>query len=213
MKERSCTIRLDTSGDDTYFSFYGVLNLIDKLRLTYHEWQNDDVVEFILEQCQEKNIEVSIEVPLVPGRIFEFRQKAEHFKNLGYTCREQILFNENGQLYSGYSTIDENRIFGRDDNYEEEPVVLDPNSPDPNYVDLSIVNDTDPVYTGLPCYAGVDWLHINPKGFASYSQCGGRNEHFNVFDPAWQPPVQSFACTLNQCRNEKDRRKIRIVSS
>jgi len=213
MKERPCIIRLDTSGDDTYFSLYGVLNLIDRLKLTYHEWQNDDVVEFILEQCKEKNIDVSIEVPLVPGRIFEFRQKVEHFKSLGYECREQILYNENGKLYSGYSTIDENRIFGRADDYESVPVVIDPNMPDPNYIDLQIVNDTDPVYTGMPCYAGVDWLYINPNGFASYSQCGGRNEHLNVFDSAWYPPAQHFPCTMNQCRSEKDRRKIRISSS
>lgn len=213
IKEKDSIVRLDTSGDDTWFSYYAVANLIDQIKLTYHSWQNDDVVEFILEQCKEKNIDVSIEVPLVPGRIFEFRQKAEYFKSLGYHCREQILYNENGKLYSGYSTIDENRIFGRPDNYELEPIVIDPNMPDPNYIDLQIINDADPVYTGMPCYAGVDWLYINPKGFASYSQCGGRNEHFNVFEHEWCPPAQHFPCSMNQCRSDKDRRKIRIISS
>ena len=213
MKEKSCTIRLDTSGDDTWFSVFGILGLIDKLKLTYHSWQNDDVFDFILEHCQEKNVDVKIDIPLAPGAILESRAKVQHFRDRGYTCEEQVLRDLDGELYQGYSQLDKNRIHGRPDDWEPVPVVYDPNAPDPNYVDLSTVNNTDLVYTGLPCYAGVDWLHINPRGFASYSQCGGRNEHFNAFDPAWQPPSNSFPCTVNQCRSEQDRTKIRIHNS
>jgi len=213
MKEKPCVIRLDTSGDDNWFSLYGVINLIDKIKLTYHSWQNDDVFDFVLEKCQEKNVSVTIEVPLLPGAIVESRAKVKHFVDLGYVCNEQVLRDLGGNLHPGYSQLDENRIYGRPDDWEPELVVYDPNLPDPNYVDLSTANDTDPVYTGMPCYAGVDWLYINPRGFASYSQCGGRNEHFNAFDPAWQPPSNSFPCTVNQCRSEQDRTKIRINNS
>lgn len=206
MRERPCIIRLDTSGDNSYFSAYGILNLIDRLKLTYHSWQNNDIVEFILEHCQEKNVEVSIVVPLTPGQIYESRAKVEHFKQQGYVCNEQVLYEPNGQLYRGYSNIDLNRIHRRPDNETIKPVA-------PIYIDLSVINDIDPVYIGKPCYAGVDWLHINPKGFASYSQCGGRSEHYNVFNPDWQPPDNHFPCNVIQCKNEKDRRKIRIIGS
>jgi organic radical activating enzyme len=212
MKEKPCTIRLDTSGDDNWFSFFGVSGLIDSVQLTYHSWQNDDVFDFILEQSKEKNINVTIEVPLRPGSISESRAKVKHFQDLGYACDEQILRDLSGDLHPGYSQLDQNRIYGRPDDWRPEPVVYDPNAPNPNYVDLSTVNNTDPVYTGKPCYAGVDWLHINPRGFASYSQCGGRNEHYNAFDPNWQPPRDPFPCTVNQCRSEKDRSRIRIIS-
>jgi organic radical activating enzyme len=216
MKEKSSIVQLETSGDDTWFSLYGVINLLDKVKLTYHSWQNDDVFDFVLEQCQEKNVAVTIEVPLVPGLIFESREKVKRFKELGYTCNEQRLQDVDGQTHRGYSRVDVNRIFGRPDDWESTPIVpviRNPNKPDPNYIDLRIVNNIDPVYTGKPCYAGVDWLYINPKGFASYSQCGGRNEHYNAFDPSWQPPSNSFPCTVNQCRSEQDRTKIRIDNS
>ncbi len=206
IKEKPSVVRLDTSGDDTWFSLYAVINLIDKIKLTYHSWQNDDVFDFILEQCKEKNIEVLIEVPLVPGLIFESREKVNRYKELGYDCQEQILLNVDGQLHLDYSTVDANRIYGRPDNHIPEEVAVD-------YIDLRIVNDIDPVYTGMPCYAGVDWIYINHKGFVSYSQCGGRNEPFNVFDPNWQPPGNHFPCTVNQCRSQQDRSKIRIIGS
>lgn len=205
IKERPSIVRLDTSGDDSWFSLYSILNYIDRVKLTYHPWQNDDVFGFALEQCQERNIGISIVVPLTPGKINEARQQVQHYKDLGYVCSEQILYEEDGRLYQGYSQVDENRIYGRPDDYISVPVI-------PAYIDLSVPNQVDPVYTGKPCYAGVDWMTINPRGFVSYSQCGGRNEHYNVFDPQWQPPNGYFACTVNQCRSEQDRRKIRIVS-
>lgn len=213
MREQPSIIRLDTSGDDTYFSLYGVLNLIDRIKLTYHYWQNDDVVGFLLEQCLEREVDVSIKIPLAPRKITESREKVEYFKNLGYVCDEQILYDRDGKLHRGYSNVDANRIHGRPDDWQEEVTVYDPNLPDPNYIDISIINEIDPIYTGQPCYAGVDWMHINPKGFVSYSQCGGRNEHFNVFETNWQPPNAPFPCTVNQCRHEQDRKKIRIISS
>lgn len=205
MKEKPCVIRLDTSGDDNWFSFFGVSGLIDSVKLTYHAWQNDDVFGFILEQCQEKNVKVSIEIPLLPGRILESRQKVKLYIDQGYDCNEQVLRDLSGNLHHEYSTVDANRINGRPDDWVPEPVIFDPR-------DLSVTNNSDPIYTGLPCYAGVDWLYINPKGFASYSQCGGRNEHYNVFDPNWQPPSDPFPCTVNQCRSEQDRKKIRIIT-
>lgn len=208
MRGRTSIIRLETSGDDTYFSFHRVAHYVDQLKLTYHSWQNDEVIDFILEQCQEKNISVSMVVPLAPGLIFESRAKVDYFKNLGYPCTEQILYDNDGVFHPSYSRVDCNRIQGKPDDWEPEFV-----EPDPNYVDLSSINDVDPVYTGLPCYAGVDWLHINPRGFASYSRCGGRSEHYNVFDPNWQPPNDFFNCTMNQCRSEKDRSKIRIAGN
>jgi len=212
IKEKPSIVRLDTSGDDTWFSLYGVLNLIDSLKLTFHPWQNDDVFGFILEQSNEKNIAVEIEVPLAPGLIYESREKVKFFKDQGYNCREQILRDMGGSLHPSYSQVDKNRIFGRPDSWMPEPIVFVPNQPDPRHIDLRVVTEPEHVYTGLPCYAGVDWLYINPKGFVSYSQCGGRNEHYNVFDPLWQPPAQHFACTVNQCRNEQDRKKIRIMT-
>lgn len=212
IKEKPATVQIETSGDVTWFAFLKIAKLIDKVCLTYHYWQNDDIVNFILEQCQENNVKVFIKVPLAPGLVNESREKVKQFIDLGYACTEQILYEANGDLYSGYTHIDENRIYGRPDDYVIAPVIVNPNLPDPRYIDLQVINKVDPVYTGKPCYAGVDWIYINHKGFVSYSQCGGRNEDLNAFNPEWQPPSTPFPCNVNQCRSKEDHRNIRIVS-
>ena len=104
---------------------FGVSGLIDSVKLTYHAWQNDDIFGFILEQCQEKNIKVSIEIPLLPGRILESRQKVKLYIDQGYDCNEQVLRDLSGGLHHEYSTVDANRINGRPDDWVPEPVIFD----------------------------------------------------------------------------------------
>jgi organic radical activating enzyme len=213
IKEKPSQVTLETSGDDTWFGIYPILDLIDRLELTYHPWQNDDVFDFIFEESQDRNIQIAITVPLEPGAITESRQRVQRFRDLGYECQEQMLHDADGEPHREYSMIDVNRIYGRPDLWEDDAEPLLPNQADPNYVNLAIVNSVDPVYTGEPCYAGVDWMEINARGFVSYSQCGGRNEPKNVFDPDWQPPNSHFPCSMNQCRSTQDRAKIRIADN
>jgi hypothetical protein len=213
IKEKPATVELETSGEIEWFSFTRISRLVDRVHLTYHWWQNEDVSGFIFEQCQENNVPVTITVPLAPGEIHESRARVEHFQSLGYECKEQTLTEADGRLYRGYSQVDQNRIFGRPDDWKPTPIKIDPNLPAPGYVDLRIVTNVKYVYTGKPCYAGVDWIYINHKGFVSYSQCGGRDESLNVFNPEWEAPGDHFPCTVNQCRSVQDRSKIRIIGA
>lgn len=213
IKSKPSIVRLDTSGDDDWFSLYGILGYVDRLKLTYHPWQHASVFEFILEKCHEKKVEVRILVPLAPGLIYESRQKVEELKSQGYSVEEQILHDENGAMHHGYSMLDANRIYGRPDDWKPQPVIIDPNVPDKNYVDARIINNRDPVHTGKPCYAGVDWIYISPAGWPSYSQCGGRSESINAFQSDWQPPTEHFPCSMNQCRSYMDKQKIRVIGS
>lgn len=213
IKAQPSIVELETSGEIEWFSFTRISNLIDKVQLTYHHWQNDDITDLIFEQCTDNNVAVSITVPLLPNAIYESRAKVQQFKNMGHDCKEQILSNPDGSIYNGYSQKDKNRINGMPDDWIPDLIILDPNLPPPDFIDLSIVTDSNFVYTGKPCYAGVDWININHKGFVQYSQCNGRDESLNAFNPDWQPPSTHFPCNINQCRSEQDRTKIRIYTS
>jgi hypothetical protein len=213
IKSRPASICLETSGDDTWFGIYPILGLIDRLELTYHPWQNNEVFDFIFEESQGRDIQIAITVPLAPGAITESREHVQRFRSLGYQCQEQMLRGVDGEPHREYDLVDVNRIYGRPDIWQDNTEPLQPGQADPNYVSLAKVNSTDPIYTGKPCYAGVDWMQINARGFVSYSQCGGRSEPRNVFDPDWQPPTSHFACVMNQCRSQQDRNKIRIITT
>jgi hypothetical protein len=142
----------------------------------------------------------------MPGKIFEKRQLIEELKLDGISAYEQILFNDakKGDFWAGYSKIDINRINNLPDDWElpihKESVYQDPRIPPV---------DNTPSYNGMGCYSGIDYLYISHKGYASGSDCGGRDIG-NVFDANWAVPGEMFTCNMNYCRSDKDRRLLRV---
>jgi hypothetical protein len=163
----------------------------------------------MIDFCKENNKQLQVIVPLASGKIFEKRELINALKADGVSAKEQILYNDAqpGNIWSGYSAVDINRILGRPDDWvppppepEREPVYMDPRVPP--------VDDT-PSYTGLGCYTGIDYLYISHKGYTSGSDCGGRDIG-NVFDENWTAPNKVFTCNMNYCRSGNDRRRLRV---
>jgi organic radical activating enzyme len=207
IKEGPGILRLDTSGMNSWFNLIETKNYVDHYKLTHHKWQNESVLNFIVDFCQENQKKLTIVVPLNPGQIFEDREKVQSLRQKGLEANEKILYADakGGPFWSAYSSVDVNRILGRADDY------VDPPAPpaETKYVDFSMPPDDDsPSYTGLGCYAGVDDIYISHKGFASGSECGGRDMG-NVFDANWQAPDNPFICPMNYCRSSNDRKKLR----
>jgi len=207
IKKQPSTIRLDTSGGDTWFNFVEVKNLIDIVKLTHHHWQNISVLEFIIDTCKENQVDMIIEIPLTPGRVKEDLALVDELRGRGVNARKQELRDEHNNLWPGYSRREMNIIMGLPEDWEPPPPGYNPNPP---YVDLSVApDDGSPSYTGKPCYAGVDYLFISGRGYTNASECGGR-ELGNVFDDNWQAPTTAFACPMLWCRSSKDRQRIRV---
>jgi organic radical activating enzyme len=208
IKEKPSYVRLDTSGLNSWFNLIETKEFVDHYKLTHHYWQNESVLNFIIDFCQEYSKKLTVIVPLNPGRIHEDRDKVKFLIDSGVDAREKILYTDvkGGAFWSGYSSVDINRILNRPDDYVEPP----PPPPKQVYVDLSKPPEDDsPSYTGLGCYSGVDHLYISHKGYASGSECGGRDIG-NVFEPGWQAPDGPFACCVNFCRSGNDRKRLRV---
>jgi organic radical activating enzyme len=206
IKEKNSNIRLDTSGGDSWFNVLEIVNYVDRFRLTHHSWQNTSVLDFIIDHCQENNKEIKVIVPLAPGKILESREKVKELIQRGIDATEQILeYSPDG--WAGYSKKDNNLIRGLPEDYEDPP------APEPVYIPLNEPpKDDSPSYTGKLCYAGIDILTIDHKGFVVASDCGGRPSG-NVFESEWSAPDGPFACPMLWCRSIDDRERIRVNQS
>jgi hypothetical protein len=205
-------VRLDTSGGETWFEIMAIKDMFDHIKFTQHSWQNPSVLNFAIDFCKDEGKRLSVVVPLMPGKILEGRTYIQELLDAGVEAYDLILYNDarKGDWWHGYSMRDINLIMGRPEDYVEPPIpIADPSLPDPNWVDPSIIKDPEWVYTGKQCFAGVDYLYIGAKGFASASDCGGRDLG-NVFKNDWQAPDTSFACPMFQCMHESDRTRIRV---
>lgn len=208
IKTKPSKLRVDTSGGDSWFNIMEVIGYIDDLRLTHHYWQNFTVVNYIVDMCKDMNKLLRVTVPLQPGAILESRAKVAELVSQGIRAEEQKLVNSVGGTWDGYSKKDRNLIRGLPEDYEDPPAPPIEKVP---YVDLSIPDDS-PFYTGMPCYAGIDWIFIDSRGHAVASECRGRPIG-NVFEENWEAPAQPFPCSMIQCRNQNDRNNIRVIQS
>ena len=207
IKEKNSYIRLDTSGGDSWFGIMEIVNYVDYFRITHHSWQNISVLDFIIDHCQENNKKLMVLVPLHPGKILESRAKILELREKGINVEEQVLASSEGDSWQGYSKKDKNLIRGFPEDYEDPPFVPMP------YVPLNEPpKDDSPSYTGKLCYAGVDILTIDHKGFARGSDCGGRPIG-NVFEEGWSAPNGPFPCSMLWCRSTNDRNTIRVNQS
>jgi organic radical activating enzyme len=207
IKEKNSYIRLDTSGGDSWFGIMEIINYVDYFKITHHSWQNVSVLDFIIDNCKEYNKKLRIVVPLLPGKIKEGREHLADLFARGIDVEEQILKNSDGGDWSAYSKKDKNQINFLPDDYEEPPRVEAP------YVPLNEPpKDNSPSYTGKLCYAGIDLIRIDHRGFANGSDCGGRPIG-NVFESVWEAPNGPFACPMLWCRSHSDRNEIRVNQS
>ena len=207
IKKKPATIRLDTSGGDTWFNFAEVKELVDSVKLTHHHWQNISVLEFIIDTCAEAQKPLYIMVPLTPGRVKEDKALVASLVERGINAKEQELRDEHNNLWPGYSRGEMNIIMGLPEDWVPPPPTF---SPSPPYIDLRVApEDGAPSYTGKPCFAGVDYIFISGRGYVNASDCGGR-EIKNVFEADWEAPDASFACPMLWCRSHRDRSRIRM---
>ena len=113
----------------------------------------------------------------------------------------------NGDIWSLYSKKDKNLIRGLPEDYEEPPYIPGP------YIPLNEPpKDNSPSYTGKLCYAGIDILNIDHKGFVTASECGGRPSG-NIFEEGWTAPNEPFLCPMLWCRSKNDQERIRVNQS
>jgi organic radical activating enzyme len=222
VKQRPAEVCVETSGGESWFEVLENINLIDELVLTHHYWQNESVLEYIIDLCRDNNKKLKLYIPLQPGKMRESKDLVARYKEQGIDCEEQVLREQNWTMSSKYTLRDLNIYYGRPEDWEPPPPApppppkpVDTSGPhapppvDPQWVDPRQGNG-NPSYTGKSCYAGVDYLYIDSKGFAHGSDCGGRDIG-NVFNPEWLPPDEPFACPMLFCHSENDRRNIRII--
>jgi len=203
VKAKTSYVTVETSGGQTWFDLYSVVDYIDNLILTHHYWQEQTVLDFLIDVAADKEKEIKIFVPMLPGVIKETRAKMLPYIEAGLSITEQLMTNSTGGPHEKYTMKDLNIFYGRPEDWVPPPA-----EPTPVWVDPRIQNGS-PVYTGKQCWAGVDYLYIDSKGFPKGSECGGRDMK-NVFDPDWTPEFTSFACPMMFCHHDFDRNNIRI---
>lgn len=213
MKSKESFVKIETAGGSSWFDYMAIQDYIDQITLTYHHWQNPSVANYIIDFCQSNDKIIKVKVPYYPGKVKEQMILIDELNSRGIYAKGFPLHvdaRSGNELIDGYSAGEINLVNDLPEDYVKPPKKIDPNAPDPNWIDPNIPpKPTEKQSLGHECYAGVDYMYISHKGYANGSNCGARTLG-NVFDPEWEPVSNSFACPMFWCRSKNDKMKIRI---
>jgi organic radical activating enzyme len=201
-KTDECTIELITNGGKLWMDWWALEPYIDKVHLTYHDWQNPNLIRFIIQTYQKKNKPINVMVPIRPEF---FEQDVERALTLETDYNIVVskttlykhgrleagpMFYTNSQLrYLKGDTVVETRHRYREMTYEEQ---------------LKEIYQSHPSFTHQKCNAGIEYLHIGHTGWIKGSECGNQSMG-NIWNGSMALSSVPQVCGMQSCIYWTDR--------
>lgn len=227
-KETSKHITLHTNGGSLWMDWWAITPYVDNLILTFHFWQNPNLIKFIKDTFANKEKGFYITAPVRPGHVYEDVERIMSLEDeLGILIRKtQLYFNADptaGMLeyskeelrhISFYNLPKESRQPKPTAKPVESPLVQEKvyfqtTTWDQRYKETY---DKNPVFTGQMCNAGVERLNIGPQGWVSGSNCNNISLG-NIWHDNWKPPEGPQQCGMISCISPDDQKITKFSSS
>lgn len=200
-KNNNGTVELFTNGGKLLLDWFALEPNIDRLNLTYHYWQNFNIIKYIIQTFKNKNKEFNISVPI---RLAQFdddwdraiRIETEFNIPVSKTPLYIDAASEMG-LYR-YNKEQLEKLFGK------EWVLKNYDKPLPTFRERrEIIVNASPSFTGMLCNVGIDKLTINDRGFVSGSSCG-ISDFGNIWNDTLTLPIGPTYCNRSVCAAGSD---------
>ena len=229
------SLTLNTNGGKLWMDWWAIEPYVDNLILTYHYWQNPNLMKYIIDTFQNKNKKFSVTVPIRPDGFEEDMARAKEIEtNHNIKVNRSSLYNyaDRGAGMFNYTRDQLYLMSGMTPPKPPPPkppappvpivkpivVVPPPPPPPPPLVKEQIKEqtttwierhqekiNTNPVYTGQLCNVGIEKLIITHQGWVSGSDCGNQPLG-NIWNDGWLPPTGPQVCTMQACVSKSDQK-------
>lgn len=208
-KENEGTIELQTNGGKMWLDWFAIEPHVDRLDLTYHYWQNPNLIRFIIQAFHKKNKTFNISVPLRPDHFDEDLSRLKAIEDeFGISPLKMPLYKDAHQDYGLFPYTREQLtvIFGEqwvEDHFREKLPTRE-----------EIVQhrlETSPVFTGMWCNIGIEKLVISYDGWVKASHCNTLHCG-NVWKGTLILPIGPTRCVRQSCMNGDDQQITKFSS-
>lgn len=196
-KESGGEIEIETNGGKLWLDWWAIEPHVDTLHLTYHYWQNPNLIRFIIQAFTGKNKQFNITVPIRHDYFDEDMSRAlELEQQHGLSVHRQLLYNQADSAIGlmNYTEHQLEQLMGVD--WVDQHIRAKPDATYADRIEERVV--ASPVYTGKLCNAGIEYLRISPEGWVSGSNCN--NLHLgNLWDGSLSIPSNPQPCKMQAC--------------
>ena len=200
-KERGGTIDLTTNGGKLWLDWWAIEPHIDTLHLSYHYWQNPNLIRFIIQAFQKSGKHIDIMVPIRPNYFEEDLKRAIDVESeFNIVVSKCVLYKEAEQFLGMYSYTDQQlRIMQGEElveerNHQEETTITERAEERIN---------SNPSYTGQLCNLGIERLSISHQGWARGSNCNSLDLG-NIWSDTFTLPSNPNVCNMTACVDGSD---------
>jgi organic radical activating enzyme len=201
-KDNGGTIEIFTNGGKMWLDWWAVEPHVDMLHLTYHYWQNPNLIKFILQAFKKAGKPVNLMVPIRHDFFNEDMDRASEIEQVSEFTVNRTPLHKFASQEAGFVDYTESqfeRLFGID--WVEENLR---NKKPQSYEEHVIhIIETSPSYTGKRCNVGIEKLNITAGGWVSGSNCN--NTHLgNIWDGSFILPLEPQICKMQACGDGND---------
>lgn len=205
-KDNNGTIELTTNGGKLWLDWYAIERNVDTLHLTYHYWQNVNLIKFIIQLYLIKKKAIDVSVPIRPDYFNQDWSRAELIEQeFKINVNKMPLYNEASQVHVLFLYSDEQleKFFGKPAVPEiriqmERPVsevIVEHNK--------KVIAES-PTFFGKKCNLGFNHISIGENGYISASGCGILNCG-NIWNDTINLPNGPTICDRNICLSPGDK--------
>lgn len=202
-KDYNSNITLHTNGGKLWLDWFALESHIDNLILSYHYWQNFNLIKFIIQTFLSKKKQIILNVPIRPDYFNDDLKRALNIEQLFDINVNKIPLYKNAEMYEGllnYSDDQLEILFGK--NW----LINHKNTKKMSYAETSHLNViSSPIYTGKKCNAGIEKLHITANGWVLGSNCNNTNMG-NIFNGSYMLFFEPQICNMQSCVSIEDQK-------
>jgi MoaA/NifB/PqqE/SkfB family radical SAM enzyme len=200
-KEQGGTIDLTTNGGRLWLDWWAIEPHIDTLHLSYHYWQNPNLIRFIIQAFQKAGKHIDIMVPMRPNYFDDDLARALAVESeFNIVVSKCVLYKEAEQAIGMYPYTEEQlRIMRGEElvqeyNHEQETTFGERHEERVN---------ANPSYTGMLCNLGIEKLTISHTGWVRGSNCNSPL-FGNIWNGTLGLPTGPERCVMMACVDGSD---------
>lgn len=196
------TIELFTNGGKLWLDWWAIEPHVNKLHLTYHYWQNPNLIKFILQALKRSEKPVNLIVPIRHDFFDDDMNRALDIEQAsGYPVSKMPLykFADHAAGLMDYNEKQLDQLFG------VKWVTVNIRNKKPQTFEQRVIEiiQKSNSYTGKLCNVGIEKLNINASGWVSGSNC--TNTHLgNIWDGSFILPNEPQVCKMQACTDGSD---------
>lgn len=215
------SVTLHTNGGNLWIDWWAIAPNIDHCVLTYHYWQNPNLIKYVIDCIKKENKTITVKAPVRPDNFEEDMDRIRILEEeRSINVVKVVLYKDANPIGGQYPYTKEQLLIlsGIDPNKKaaaetaKAPLIKERTDFETktHHQRLEEKKASNPSYLGKLCNVGIERLRISHNGYVNGSNCNNQPLG-NIWNEGWTPPEGPQTCAMLACMNPWDQKITKFI--